>query len=281
MLRKIFHFEKESGMKHVIRIKILVAVLLAVVTFAPDAPAQAGDEVCGVPSIRSLIVGITRDGGDVTISNSSDTLMIDFDLSSTSYMLQDVHIHIEAPNTDPFPTGSSGNGIPGQFDHQYSFTEPQNTFSFAVSLEDLGAMPGDDINIAAHAVVTDLTGSETSWAEWDVAWATRWGGYIEYTIQDCPMDSILAFFDDSVDDGSLTGSGSGNSANGRLNALRNMLEMAGDLINMNDIESACGQLEAASRKCDGISPPPDFVTGPAAEDLYDMILELIAELGCE
>ncbi|MDB4303401.1 hypothetical protein N9934_01240 [Desulfosarcina sp.] len=95
------------------------------------------------------------------------------------------------------------------------------------------------------------------------------------------IDAILDFFDESVEDGILEGDGPGKSANGRLNALRNMLEMAGDLIGVNDYEGACGQLAAALKKCDGESRPPDFVAGPATSDLYDMILELMAELGCE
>ena len=60
-----------------------------------------------------------------------------------------------------------------------------------------------------------------------------------------------------------------------------MLEMADDLIATDDIEGACKQLESALGKCDGVSPPADFVTGPAASELHDMILELMAELGCE
>ena len=101
-------------------------------------------------------------------------------------------------------------------------------------------------------------------------------------IPDVPsIDTILTFFDESVADGTLTGYSPGNSANGRLIALRNMLEMAGDLIHVNDIEGACGQLRATLRKCDGYSPPPDFVTGEAVSKLYEMILELMAELGCE
>ena len=84
-----------------------------------------------------------------------------------------------------------------------------------------------------------------------------------------------------VSGGTLEGDGPGNSANGRLNALRNMLEMAGDLIGIDDIEGACVQLHAALGKCDGDSPPPDFVAGLAASELYTMITELMAELGCE
>jgi hypothetical protein len=95
------------------------------------------------------------------------------------------------------------------------------------------------------------------------------------------IGEILSFYDYFVENEDLTGVGQGNSANGRLNALRNMLEMAGDFINIGDIEGACGQLHAASKKCDGESPPPDFVTGEAVSDLYNMIVELIAALGCE
>jgi len=60
-----------------------------------------------------------------------------------------------------------------------------------------------------------------------------------------------------------------------------MLEMAGDLIAIYDIQGACGQLKSASGKCDGESPPPDFIAGSAASELHDMIVELMAELECE
>ena len=81
------------------------------------------------------------------------------------------------------------------------------------------------------------------------------------------IDAILTFFDESVADGSLTGDGQGNSANGRSKALRNMLEMAGDLIGIGDIKGACKQLKSALGKCDGLSPPPDFVTGSEVSTL--------------
>jgi len=95
------------------------------------------------------------------------------------------------------------------------------------------------------------------------------------------IDNILNFFDESIPNGTLTGDGPGNSANGRLNALRNMLEMAGDLIEIPDIEGACVQLKAALGKCDGDPLQPDFVTGPAAIQLSQMIEDLMESLGCE
>ena len=105
--------------------------------------------------------------------------------------------------------------------------------------------------------------------------------FYAHLITEPNIDTILDFFDESVADGTLEGNGPGKSANGRLNALRNMLEMAADLISVGDIEGACGQLKSASRKCDDDSPLPDFVTGSAASELYDLILELMEELGCD
>ena len=95
------------------------------------------------------------------------------------------------------------------------------------------------------------------------------------------IEAVIEFFDASVADVVLEGEGPGNSANARLNALRNMLEMAGDLIEIPDIEGACVQLKAAMEKCDGDPLQPDFVTGPAAPELCAMISDLMAELGCE
>lgn len=91
---------------------------------------------------------------------------------------------------------------------------------------------------------------------------------------------ILAFFDSSVGDGTLVGSGPGKSADGRRNALRNMIEAAGDLIEDGAFEDACRQLLDAYKRCDGLPSPPEFVSGPAASTLAGMILDLVACLGC-
>ncbi len=93
--------------------------------------------------------------------------------------------------------------------------------------------------------------------------------------------NILAFFDTSVDDGTLAGDGPVNSAEKRLNALRNMLEAAGDLIENDLFEVACQQLIDIYKKTDGQPKPPDFVKGDAAPELASMIVELRGSLGCE
>ena len=91
---------------------------------------------------------------------------------------------------------------------------------------------------------------------------------------------ILAFFDASVADGTLVGYGPGKSADGRLGAMRNMIEASGDLIDDGFIEEACQQLTDAYNRCDGLDRPPEFVAGPAASTLANMILDLMGCLGC-
>jgi len=93
--------------------------------------------------------------------------------------------------------------------------------------------------------------------------------------------NILVFFDTSIGDGILVGDGPGNSAEKRLNALRNMIEAAGDLIEGELFEEACQQLQDIYRRTDGQSKPPDFVQGLAVPELAEMILELMDTIGCE
>jgi hypothetical protein len=92
--------------------------------------------------------------------------------------------------------------------------------------------------------------------------------------------NLLEWFDASVANGTLVGNGNGNSAGGRLGALRNMLEAAGTLIENAYYPEACDQLQDAHRRADGIEPPPDFVKGSAAA-LLGEIAALRAQLGCE
>lgn len=106
-------------------------------------------------------------------------------------------------------------------------------------------------------------------------------GVSEELPPDEQIAEILDFFDTSVADGNLAGQGPGNSAERRLNALRNMIEAAGDLIDNELYEDACQQLADALKKTDGQVPPPDFVAGEAREELENMLLELMESLGCE
>lgn len=92
------------------------------------------------------------------------------------------------------------------------------------------------------------------------------------------IQNILDFFNQSVSDGTLVGYGPGNSPEKRLNALRNMINAAGDLINDECYAQAIEQLESIDKKTDGEQRPPDFVVGEAVPVLNQMVKNLIADL---
>jgi hypothetical protein len=94
------------------------------------------------------------------------------------------------------------------------------------------------------------------------------------------MADLIEFFETSVDAGTLVGEGPGGSASGRLNAFRNMLNAANDLIVDENYAMACEQLLDAKNRVDGVHPPPDFVTGSARIVVEAMIVEVMAEIGC-
>jgi len=102
-----------------------------------------------------------------------------------------------------------------------------------------------------------------------------------YTSTEETIYEVVDSVEEWIDEEDLEGTGRGASADGRLNAFDNMLNNAMLLFENGDIEGACDQLAAASRKCDGQSPPPDFVDGDAVTDLQEMLDTLMNDFGCE
>ena len=93
-------------------------------------------------------------------------------------------------------------------------------------------------------------------------------------------EDILSFFDDSVEAGTLEGTGPGRSDEAYINALRHMILLAAKLIADDLADVACQQLDFVYDRCDGESSPPDFVKGQDAPVLNAMILQLMADMGC-
>jgi hypothetical protein len=93
-------------------------------------------------------------------------------------------------------------------------------------------------------------------------------------------EEIMAIME-ILESGDVAGEGPGNSGAGRLQALNDMVETAGDLIAMDEIDAACGQLDQARLRTDGEFPPPDFAApGAATDEVNGLILDLQEELGC-
>jgi hypothetical protein len=94
------------------------------------------------------------------------------------------------------------------------------------------------------------------------------------------VEQILDNIETFVGGGTLSGSGEGGSAGGRLGAFTNMIEATGDLIENGQVPEACQQLADAYKRTDGVEKPPDFVTGGDAAALAEQIQALITSLGC-
>jgi hypothetical protein len=112
-----------------------------------------------------------------------------------------------------------------------------------------------------------------------VVQVSLWGvGVVIEVPPDEQIKQISEFIETSVAEGTLAGSGPGDSPTKRVNALMNMLESTSDLIVGGYYDDAYAQLVDVLKKCDGQVPPPDFADGEAREELAEMITELMEDL---
>jgi len=94
--------------------------------------------------------------------------------------------------------------------------------------------------------------------------------------------NIIAFFDQSVEDGTLDGRGPCDRAKwAQRRAFRFLLVAAGSLIEGGYYDWACFALERAYIRSDGLCRPPDFLVGDSKSELNAMIGQLMADMGCE
>lgn len=97
------------------------------------------------------------------------------------------------------------------------------------------------------------------------------------------VEEIRIYFGDSINDGTVIGTGRGNSATNRLGAIDNMMLTVSDHLRNGEIELACIQLEDIYEKIDGLGPPsspPDFAVGESAAGVAAMVYQLMLDLGC-
>lgn len=93
---------------------------------------------------------------------------------------------------------------------------------------------------------------------------------------------VLEFLNSGVEKGELTGAGKTPfTIEGKLRAFRNLLTTSESLIEIGDITGACQQLNDAYKKSNGKTTVGDYVTGPAAPKLNQMINNLMNDLGCK
>lgn len=157
------------------------------------------DDHCGESDIKDLVAGRKHDlVGSVEISNDGDTLYIEFSTNSP-WLLEETHVHV-AGSAVEIPQTKKGNAIPGKFeykeDHDYI-----TSFTYEIPFSKEGdPVCGDEIFIAAHAVVAMeipcrtvnincpppiCYDTETAWGDGDDFPGKDWSMYFSYEIECC------------------------------------------------------------------------------------------------
>jgi len=92
------------------------------------------------------------------------------------------------------------------------------------------------------------------------------------------IESVLHFFDQAAEDGTLVGSGRGILGKLSLCALHTELLLAKACLDRSRESAAVVILKRAYAHCDGLPRPTDLVKGPARPELAGQIQQLIADL---
>ena len=108
----------------------------------------------GETSVIPLLAGQDIPVGTVTVSNDSTNLTVLYETNS-GWKMTETHLAV-VTNIADFPTNKPGNPMVGHFPYgvENIFT---NIWEQTIKLEDLDAMAGQTLYIAAHAVVADTS----------------------------------------------------------------------------------------------------------------------------
>jgi hypothetical protein len=92
------------------------------------------------------------------------------------------------------------------------------------------------------------------------------------------LTQILDIFDAAVEEGAIQGVGNKKSAKNKVKVFGKMVSTTEKLIGLGYNDYALKVLLMIEKKCDGHKRPKDFIKGPAAEELNQLINELIDTL---
>lgn len=121
------------------------------------------DLVSGGPfEMYSLCAGQTMNVGYVQVWNDGTHLTVTYNVNNP-WCLTETHLHVATKLTD-IPQ-KNGNPQPGHFDYGNDELGCVSSWSQKIPLEDISAMSGNNLVIAAHAVVLHLSGDNTTGEE--------------------------------------------------------------------------------------------------------------------
>lgn len=164
------------------------AMGLAVAGACVVSAASAHADVCGTPTVTTLVAGQHFPAGTVSISNDASYIYVTYHTESP-WTISEAHAAVAAIGgpTDPsagIPQTKSGNPTPGRFSNSATFDPEVMTHTFVIPFK-----AGQTLFVvAAHAVVQaprDQGGAQTAWASGTNFPGNNWAMYVSYAVQSC------------------------------------------------------------------------------------------------
>ena len=155
---------------------IVAMLVLTAITAIPGIAHTEND-----PYTVTLWAGQNIDVGTVSVWNDGENLYVKYETTDDWYFTE-THLHV-ATALENIPQTKKGNPIPGHFDYPIEYDSPVQENTNVINLEDCGFEVGDELYIAAHAVVQKVVQEETAWGAGDEFPGNNWAMYFTYVVQ--------------------------------------------------------------------------------------------------
>lgn len=118
--------------------------------------------VLACPQRYCLCAGQHTTVGFIEVWSGSKYLYVTYQITEPGWEIMETHL-AAGGSRDDLPQTKKGNARPGQFPYS-GYHDGVTEYTYQIPLDEIGITPGDDIYIAAHAVVWGrVMGTETAW----------------------------------------------------------------------------------------------------------------------
>jgi hypothetical protein len=154
---------------------------------AGTSSAASTESATCTPTTQTLYAGRTIDAGTVTVTNTTDELIVRVETSG-EWLLEQVHVYA---GTGPVPTNRGGNVAPGSFPYHFDVDPAGPRAEVRIPLSALGVTcDGQRLVIAVHTEVVrvvngEVVQQETGWGNGTRFTGSQWGFWFEH-VTCCP-----------------------------------------------------------------------------------------------
>lgn len=151
--------------------------------------ASVGMASAALPVTATLYAGQNISVGTVTVSNVSNNITIEYNITTDGWVMNETHLHV-GDSLGDIPQTKKNNPIPGKFDYSAEHVPPVTMYTYTT----ISVPVSGELYIAAHAEVALLNETdyvlqeESAWAGIDVGEMAfdgkNWATYFMVTVDD-------------------------------------------------------------------------------------------------